>query len=543
MNRTSLENAQAAPTRSGAGAGFSARLLPIALGIWVFALAFFQFSENTVDPDLWGHVVFGRHMLQSGVVEKSEIYSWTARGRPFVNHEFGADLIFGATHRLLGGPGILLLKMLVGLSTLALCLKVGGEAMAWPRRAVAWAFGALAVVEISYGFAARPQIFTALFLVLELWLLRRIHGGSWRRALALPFLFLFWINTHGGALAGFGLLLLSAGATSLELLGKNPPDRRLAAWLWIATLGAGGALFANPWGATMLRWLVGSVLWLRPEIEEWNPTPFGWDHAALFALIAFTLIAWVFSRRPKALWEAAACAAFAVLALRSVRNTPLFCIVALALAPRHLADAAGRWEGFFAPWTERFRRRPVQKLLLALLGASSLAVLFAAFTLHKEHPLTMEAPRAQYPAAAVNFMREHELRGNALVFFDWGDLTIFALPGCAPSIDGRLDACYPRPLIAAHWRLYNGEPVDEKILDLQRADFALLPSKLAGAMALARTPDWRAVYFDDLAVVLVRGDVERFVRLRGMALPAQGPKEATLGRIAFPDTVGRLLDR
>ena len=539
VNKTSVENPPTARTRSEIDKSARAKVLQFAFCVWVLALAFYQFSENTADPDLWGHVVFGQHMLQTGAVEKTEIYSWTARGRPFVNHEFGADVILGAAHGLLGGAGILLLKMSVGLLTFALCLKLGAEEMPWPRRAVAWAFGALAVVEISYGFAARPQIFTALFLALELWLLRRVHAGAWRWALALPLLFLFWINIHGGALAGFGLLLLSTGATSIEQLGKRQRSARelseavsqsgVVASLWIAMLAAGGTLFCNPWGGTLLRWLVDSVLWLRPEIEEWNPPPLNWDHAR--------------SRRPKAPWELAGCAAFAVLALRSVRNTPLFSIVALALAPRHLADAASRFGRYFAHWEERFHHSFVQKILPALLGACSIAIVFAAFTLHKEHPLTMEAPCAQYPAAAIHFIREHELRGNLLVFFDWGDLAIFALPDCAPSIDGRLDACYTRPLVTAHWHLYNAEPVDENILNLTNADLALLPSKLAGALALARRPDWKPVYFDDLAAVLVRGNVDRFPQLRSLELPVQGSKAAIVGRATFPDATARLSKR
>ena len=253
-------------------------------------------------------------------------------------------------------------------------------------------------------------------------------------------------------------------------------------------------------------------------------------------------LSWAISRRPKALWELAACAAFALLALRSVRNTPLFGIVALALTPRHLADA-WRQKNHLARWEDWFRRPLAQKTLLVLLGASSLGILFAAFTLHKEHPLTMEAPRAQYPTAAIQFMREHELRGNLLVFFDWGDLAIFALPDCAPSIDGRLDACYTRPLVTAHWHLYNAEPVDENILNLTNADLALLPSKLAGALALARRPDWKPVYFDDLAAVLVRGNVDRFPQLRSLELPVQGSKAAIVGRATFPDASAASIPR
>jgi hypothetical protein len=87
-------------------------------------------------------------------------------------------------------------------------------------------------------------------------------------------------------------------------------------------------------------------------------------------------------------------------------------------------------------------------------------------------------------------------------------------------------------LIAAHWKFYNAESFDEKVLNVDRADLALLPAKLAGAAALAKRPGWQAVYFDDVAVVLAR-DPSRFSRLAGFKLPVEGSKEAARGREAF----------
>ena len=68
----------------------------------VLMLAIYQFSETTADPDLWGHVAFGQDMLRTHSLERTEIYSWTAHGNVFVNHEYGADLILGGVHRLMG---------------------------------------------------------------------------------------------------------------------------------------------------------------------------------------------------------------------------------------------------------------------------------------------------------------------------------------------------------------------------------------------------------------------------------------------------------
>jgi hypothetical protein len=415
------------------------------------------------------------------------------------------------------------------------------------------------VTEISFGFAARPQIFTALGMVIELMLLRRIHSGERVWALALPALFMVWINIHGGALAGVGLLGLTAGSTTLQFLAqlyrsrsngkhgvyaagiantrahqliRNEIPTGTVVALWLATLGVLASLCCNPWGPALVRWLVQSVLWFRPEIEEWNPTPFGWDHAALFILIAVSVFAWAASRRRRALWELAVCGAFAVLALRSVRNTPLFAIVAVALVPAHLADALARFRNHFEGLLELWHRPGIKTLVNSFMGIASFAIAIATFILHKDHPLTMEVPRSRYPVAAADFIREHRLQGKVINFFDWGDMIIFQLPNCAPSIDGRLDASYPRSLIAAHWKLYNGEQVDEKVLPIDSADLALLPSKLAGTLALRDRPGWEVLYFDETAAVLGR-DVQRFPGLSGVQMPVQGSKDAALGRAPF----------
>jgi hypothetical protein len=513
--------------------------------VWVLAL--YQFSETTVDPDLWGHVAFGQQMLKAHAIERVDLYSWTVIGQPFVNHEYGADLFLGATHLLLGGTGILLLKIAIGFLTFGLALRLGTNSLSWPASAIALGLGALAVTEISFGFAARPQIFTALGVAIELILLRRIHQGHYLWALALPLLFGIWINIHGGALAGVGLLGLAAGSTTLQFLWCQrkslkevaPPfGLRIVIALWVATIGVFAALCCNPWSFQLVRWLVQSVLWLRPEIEEWNPTPFGADHAALFILVAVSIFAWLASRRRKVFWELVVCGAFAVLALRSVRNTPLFAIIAVAFVPPHLADAVARFRKHYEGLVELWKRPQIQTLIMSLLGVASCAIVFATFTLHKDHPLTMEVPRSSYPVAAIDFIREHKLQGKVLNFFDWGDMIIFQLPNCSPSIDGRLDACYPRSLIKAHWNLYNGESVDEKTLQVDGADLALLPSKLAGTLALRNRAGWQVLYFDDTAALLAR-DVQRFPSLTGISIPIQGSKDASLGRAPFPDVSPR----
>jgi hypothetical protein len=534
-----MPQADIAPAKQGC-------LLRRAFVVCVICLAVFQFSENTTDPDLWGHVLYGEHLLQTGHLARTDPYSWTAPGREWVNHEILAESAMALSFRALGGTGLLLLKIATGLATFFIALSIAARRMDEKAKIVTWALGAVAVVEISFGFAARPQILTALALAMELWILRQILYGKWRWALAFPPLFALWINTHGGVLAGLLLLFAAAGAATAQNILKTfapdfigariekGPPRRIILWLWFSAILSAAALLANPYGTELPRWLVASVLWLRPQIAEWNPAPFDWNHAAFFFCILLAAISILFSRKPWQLWELAMVVVLAALALRSIRNTPLFCIAALAFVPPHLADTLDRFRNHFAGLMESCRRPTMQKIFTALLLAASAGSIAATLALHKERAGTMEVPRDEYPVAAVKFIQQHELHGNLLVFFDWGEMCLWELPDSRVSIDGRLDTCYPPDVIAAHWKFYNGETFDPGALDLSRADFALLPSKLAGSLALAKQGGWQAVYFDNLAVVLVR-NVNQFPRLGGLKLPLQGDASATEGRATFPD--------
>src|SRR6266496_751597 len=99
MNQPSaLEDVDAGGVKQNAAQVISSSIsnsppLRVAFYGLVWLLALYQFSETTADPDLWGHVVFGQQMLKARAVERTEIYSWTVNGQPFVNHEYGADLI------------------------------------------------------------------------------------------------------------------------------------------------------------------------------------------------------------------------------------------------------------------------------------------------------------------------------------------------------------------------------------------------------------------------------------------------------------------
>jgi hypothetical protein len=73
------------------------------------------------------------------------------------------------------------------------------------------------------------------------------------------------------------------------------------------------------------------------------------------------------------------------------------------------------------------------------------------------------------------------------------------------------------------------------VLDLEQADFALLPPNMARAVMLWKQRGWQPVYSDGTAVVLVK-DLKQFPQLAGLQATVHGSAESVKGRAAFPDT-------
>jgi len=526
--------------------------LPVAFLVAVAAFVWWRFSDNTADNDLWGHVLYGQRMLALGHVETMDPFSWTAGATAWINHEVLAEVVMGGVHQLAGGIGLWLLALALAVLTIFLALvEVRRECR---ERGLGLTWAALLAVStngIALGLSVRPQLFTMLALVVLLGQMRCLYAGWRGPLLTIPLLCLVWINTHGGVLAGLLLLAVAAGVT----LGQNLLPRlnfrvflpRLGfqderyfsvpprgAWQEFTVALAFGTLasLVTPWGAASLRWLVASVGYLRPEITEWQPTPVDFAHLPFWFVVVASVFAWLTSSRHHRAWEAAVLAVLLAMAWRHQRHIPLFCLANLVLTPPHLLDLFRRLADHATDLLERLAQRRAQVALAGLLYAGAAAALAASVWAPRERPWTIEVERDQFPCAALHFLEEHPVDGNLLVFFDWGQQAMWALPRNPVSFDGRLDTVYSHDLIQAHWKFYRGEAVDPEVLDLNRADVALLPTNRGGMVTLLRA-GWTLVYSDPLASVLVH-HVEQCPNVAALPLPVRAGREAVTGREPFP---------
>src|SRR4051794_33597837 len=77
----------------------------------VVASALHFLGGNVADPDLWGHVRYGEMILDGHGLPRADIFSYTAAGAPFYDHEWLSDLVFASLYRIGGSAALVLLKL------------------------------------------------------------------------------------------------------------------------------------------------------------------------------------------------------------------------------------------------------------------------------------------------------------------------------------------------------------------------------------------------------------------------------------------------
>jgi hypothetical protein len=308
------------------------------LGIWLVLLLVGR-SKFFADPGSLWHIVVGQRMFSSGELIRTDPFSCTFGGTPWIPQSWLTECVLALLHRLGGLDAVLLATV-----TLLACLYTWVahrllRAGLHPLLAVL--VTALTLAASSYQFHARPLLIT---LVLVGWTFARLcdfEAGRIRlRSLFwLVPLFVLWTNSHAGMLAGVGTLGVAVvGWGAAKVLGQPTPlaSYRQLIPLAILVLACSLTAWINPYGTQLPRvWLslIGSPV-LPRLMQEHAPLLVSWPEAGpvlLLGLVYVVALAGVLPARPRVTWLIPL--VWFGLALTSVRHGPLFAITAaLALA-------------------------------------------------------------------------------------------------------------------------------------------------------------------------------------------------------------------
>lgn len=467
------------------------RLLVASLAFVVAACYVRQFAIRLGDPDLWGRLAVGKLFFARGGMPKTDPFAYTPTLPRWIDHEWLTGVVFYVIDLWTGEPGLLLLKTLLGLAAVGFAIAVGRQNGARMLPLVICAILALPV--FGYGMLPRAQLFTYFFFALWLFLLERLRrGGSNWLLLAFPLTIIPWANLHGGFLAGLGLLALYVAG--LAIAGQ--PFVKLA----ITAALCGAATLINPYGFEYWRYLIPAVRMERPDVAEWAAVPFALSYLQFWILAALTVGALRMARRD---WRARApqlivLAVVLVLSVRHARHMPLFALAALAYLPAIWQPTVDRLH--FSP-SRRYGR-----LDLVLFPALLLAGLWQLRGAIDDGPLRWELPSQNvgvanmvvYPVAAVDFAREHNLRGNLAVPFNWGEYAIWRLPNCPVSLDGRYETVYPPSTVELVESFFAGKANWSRLIDDFPTDLVLAPAD-SPANARLQALGWKRLYADTTA--------------------------------------------
>ena len=479
--------------------------------VCVLAVVFAMALQPVRSPDVWHHVGAGRFVAENGGPARTDPFSCTAGGRPWLQYEWLAQFLIYRIHRVSGTSGLILFRAL-GVALSALFLLLAARSRSAGRAAAAIAV-VLAACAGSGRFFSRPEIFTLVLLAAWIWATERVISGKLRFALLPPLLIVFWVNLHGAWVAGIAWLGLTCAAETIPLLLRRPAlSKRTVAVLCISLGAALAATLANPYGFHI--WEVPFKLSASPEVRnriaEWQRP--GLDHWLDMRNIGAFVFAAAILVRPRALRlrDVFVVLFFGALSFTARRHLQLAMLATAPIFAHQLAAI-----GAAAP--ERVRR-----LLRhgAFRAAGAAAVCLAAAVVALGGPRFTRAGWGMddtvYPVGAGVFLANHRIEGNLFNSYSFGNYLLYRLyPENPVFIDGRVDmyggeiaSLYERTWQAKDWRAtFEGFDIQAAVIEIsRRSDIPILTT-------LHRASDWALVYWDNLSAVYLKRSPEHAAAL------------------------------
>ncbi len=514
----------------------------VGAGLALAAAAFVITLTPVADSDLFWHLAAGREMVARGEFLRTDPFTISAEGRPWIDLHWLFQLFVYGVWQLGGLQAIVIAKAaVVALGAVGLLLVVrrgldgAAASLATPLFVLSLA---AALFYARYLVLARPVIFTLVFLAAFLYLLEDFaRGGSHRRLYLLPVLQIVWVNCQGLFALGPAVIAAYAvgGAIAARLGRAELPEggvRRLGGAMALCL----GACLITPYGwagfvlpiKLLLRLVPGEANVFSANIAE-NIPPFVLERTApgsmahlqwVLALVGLSFLA----TRAQLRWgRTLVVLGFAALALAANRNVLLFYWVAVPIAVMNVAPALVALRDRLAA-SPKFSRAWTPLVVAGLAsGAVPLGAGIAAARA-AETPIAWPAP-FRVPAAALAALPSSPPAGGGRLFVadHYGGYVAWAAwPRYRAFIDTRL-VLHTGEEYAEFLGLLEHPLRFDAFARTRRFDHVLVPSAfpdryLGLIQHLGNSPDWRLDFTDGTEVLFTRVVDKADVRAAGVDL-------------------------
>jgi hypothetical protein len=476
------------------------------------------------------HIRNGQRIIQTHSITRTDPFSSTMNGQPWYAWEWLFDVIVAGVHHWMGLNGVVFFAALVIAGAFALAFRFtlnrGGSI---PIAAVLLV---LAVGASAIHLFARPHVLSWLFAVIWFHLL-----DSWETAAGpandrklywLPVLMLFWVNLHGGFLAGFALLALYLAAGLIEYTTTHELGRRSVVGARLKHLtGVSGlsflVTFLNPYGYKLhvhiYQYLTNQFL--MDHIQEFRSPDFhGTAQQCFAALLLITIVALASARQKPRISRMLVIVFAAGSGLYAARNLPVSSLLLMLVVAPILAEttSAAKTNPTVASWLRNFflrcdsfasRMAGMERSVRGHLWPAA-AVVFGLWICLQGGKLgawqLMDAhfPAKRFPIQATDEILHRDIREPIFCPDYWGGYLIYRLyPQTQVVIDDRHDL-YGEQFLRQYLKIVRVEPGWGQVLNDLRVGWVLAPSESALTSVLQESSGWTVVYQDKMAVLFQR---------------------------------------
>jgi hypothetical protein len=477
----------------------NAEIAPLFLMITLVLVAIIA-ARIPLDTDMWWHLRAGETTVETAKPALVDTMSFTKLGERWVNHSWLAQVILYLLYKFGNFWGLEgYVVFLIAITVLFLWLQMKEPPI---LKTIIIIYG---VFLISQVLTPRPQLYSLFLLAFTSWYFCCFVKGDFRKAWALPIIFIFWTNLHAGATIGIIYLVGYVGGNFLNTVFTKRNERN---WKNFFTLVGWSVLSfctiaLNPNGLSIYGISFVTVqVRVQQYIQEWLPPDYHEPLHLMFLILLLTNYVVLFLARKKFDWsDLAVTVVFSYFALTARRNIALFTVAIIPIISKYLYYLiSNSWKASRQVKTKSLNPTVTRAINFFIIGLL-FTVFFVKFYINGYPKFVKIHIVEYYPTQQINSLTASKPEGNLLNEYNWGGYLAWKEREYPVMIDARTDL-YGDEVFNDWFSLIYTEPNWEYLMQKYNIGAAMLYADRPLVQAL-QDKGWKIVQKDEVGVLLV----------------------------------------
>ncbi|HPW45598.1 MAG TPA: hypothetical protein PKU96_04425 [bacterium] len=484
--------------------------------------------------DIWWHLKTGEIIFNTRQIPLNDIFSYTAMGNPWVNHEWLFQVMAWLLYSKIGLSSLTLLQFGI---VAAMSIFLYSTFLRTTESKIAAMFGtALTTLSVADRVMMRPFL---IGLMLTAYFLFRLHSyvtkdkGS---LFELPFLTILWVNVHAGGMIGPSLILAFAAGESLQRLiaiktkwgAQSPSSPDIIRKLWLVGITSTVAAIINPFGTETYTFSTShfQMKAILSFTQEWipvlDPRLDGVFSQILFRiLLLLTPLSFVVNRRSARLSHLGIWVIASMMVLKGRRFTADYAIMMTPIIFLNFRTLAGKFR--VTAGAENLRR----------WGSVLIVSVISLIAVRDGIPATIRGGTAgelglgivsNFPSGTADFLEREGIHGRMFNEMGLGGYLIFRRwPKELVFIDGRTPV-YGDEFYLEYMDIIQNPRNLEALLKKYGIDYMVFNAYQAWSMRhmhryISTRPDWKLVYATSHGFVYLKDKPEYREKIERLWIP------------------------